>query len=580
MNDQATVVPAPDAARGGIPLNLAPLLTPYRQHQRLSIRVLYLPALAELSAGVRNEDGSWSLAPADLDGVTLLLPEDSEPPAAVAVRIVVIDKNENASVVGQFEVPLPRSETRVKKKGGAAVAEAMPADWQRRMDRRVAAAQRLGQRKTTLALAEAKVRWRAESETRLAEQARLQEAEWQQRIQDERSAREAADAKAEEAARKATALSGELEAALARAAAAEAAEAGKAGDSERIAEAVEARLTEELEVRIAAARSEWDRESDARIADAVAQAVRTSESAAETRLEEARAEWRKDAGQDLDAAGQRCAEAEAAVQRLEAALAETEAQWKEKAAAQLSDQAVQLQQEWQAKVLAERHARDDAESKAEDAVQKAGALSSELEAALAQRSAAEAAAAACDDEKPQQAQDGETRLAKELDEVKARLAAARSEWSKESEARVAAAAERAGRKAEAAAEDRLRQARGDWEKESRAALAVAEGQWRAEAARRLAEAHAEWNRNAPAQAIAGRRKLRGVARRQGRSQAWRRIRQACVVAGCLVAALFLYTEYKPVLAQWTPKIQALASNLGAAALSELQALTQDLTGGR
>ncbi|MGF1628402.1 MAG: hypothetical protein ACFCUT_02925 [Kiloniellaceae bacterium] len=541
MSDSASAATSDAAMRDGIPLDLTPLLAPYRQHRRLSLRVVHLPARAQLSTGVRNEDASWSLAPADLDGLALLLPDDTEPPPSIAVRIVVIDKNENASVVGQFEVPLPHSTRLAKPKGD-----------------------------TESALAEAEARWRAESEARLAEQTRQLEAEWQQRIQDERSARDAADAKAEEAVRKATALSGELEAALARAAAAE---AGKASDSERIAEVIETRLAEELEARIAAARSEWNRESDVRIAAAVTQAVRISESAAETRLEEARAEWRKDAEQNLDAAGQRCTEAESAVQRLEAALAESEVQWKENAATQLSEQAARLQQEWQTKLLAERNAREDAESRAEAAAQKASALSGELEAALAQR------ATARDDEKPQQAEDGEARLAKELDEVKARLAVARSEWSKESQARVAAAAEQAARKAEAAAEARLRQARGDWEKETRAALAIAEGQLRAEAGRRLAEAQAEWNRNAPAQVTAGRRKLRGVARRQGRTQAWRRIRQACVIAGCLAAVLFLYTEYKPVLAQWTPKIQALAGNLGAAALSEVQALTQDLTGG-
>ena len=54
------------AMRDAIPLDLAALLTPYRQHRRLSLRVVQLPARAELSAGVRNEDASWSLTPEDL----------------------------------------------------------------------------------------------------------------------------------------------------------------------------------------------------------------------------------------------------------------------------------------------------------------------------------------------------------------------------------------------------------------------------------------------------------------------------------------------------------------------------------
>ena len=53
MNDRAKPVPAGSAAQGGIPLNLAPLLTPYGQHQRLTIRVVYLPPRAELTRGGR-----------------------------------------------------------------------------------------------------------------------------------------------------------------------------------------------------------------------------------------------------------------------------------------------------------------------------------------------------------------------------------------------------------------------------------------------------------------------------------------------------------------------------------------------
>src|SRR5690606_23331164 len=107
-------------------------------HQRLSLRVVQLPARAALTAGLRNDDASWSLLPDDLDGLALVLPDDVEPPRSIAVRIVVIDKNENASVVGQFEVPLPRPAR------AAVTPAAVPAaEWQRRLERRAAAAKRL-----------------------------------------------------------------------------------------------------------------------------------------------------------------------------------------------------------------------------------------------------------------------------------------------------------------------------------------------------------------------------------------------------------------------------------------------------
>src|SRR5690606_3185154 len=163
--------------------------------------------------------------------------------------------------------------------------------------------------------------------------------------------------------------------------------------------------------------------------------------------------------------------------------------------------------------------------------------------------------------------DAEARLAAEAE---ARLIAARTQWRKESDAQIAAAAQEAARKAEAMAEARLRAARESWERETQAALATAEGQWRIEAARRLSAAHAEWSQNAQATATAGRRKLRGVARRQGIGQGLQRVGKLAVVAGCMAAAFVLAPHVKPVIVeQWTPKALALASDAKAAVLSEL-----------
>ena len=80
--------------------------------------------------------------------------------------------------------------------------------------------------------------------------------------------------------------------------------------------------------------------------------------------------------------------------------------------------------------------------------------------------------------------------------------------------------------------------------------------------------------------MAGRRALRGVARRQWRSQAWRQTKRLVVVAGSLAAAFFLYTEFKPVILDqwnfgaWKPKIVALAGKVESAARSELESLLE------
>ncbi len=495
----ASIVAEP-AAREGIPLDLAPLLTPYRQHKRLTVRVVYLPARAELTRGAKNEDASWSLTPADLDGLALVLPDDVEPPASVAIRIVVVDKNENASIVGQFEVPLPRSARRMKPRGDIGDGQALAADWQRRMDRRVAAALRLGRRRTAEALAAAETQWQTENAARLGAQAEALERTWRQK------------------------------------------------------------LTDELDAARAAWEAELAQASGATVAAAVAEAERNAAAAAEIRLQEAQAEWRREAERDIAAARQQAADAQAAARQLEAGRTAAEAQWRQESDARLADQEQAIELAWRQKVEDARSARDAAQAKAEDAARKAEALARELEAARTGLAAAET---------QQTADDIETRVAQEIER---RLAKARTEWRKESEAERAEAIEQAERRTQGLAESRLRRAREDWQREAQEALVVAEGKWKAEAARRLATAQAEWSRSNEAKATAGRGMLRRTARRQGRSQIWRRAVQLGALAGSATALFFLYVEFEPLIRLWTPKLIALASDLVGTAWTEVQSL--------
>ncbi|MEQ8356863.1 MAG: hypothetical protein RH942_15075 [Kiloniellaceae bacterium] len=244
------------ASHAGIPLDLAPLLTPYGHLRRLSLRVVHLPPQACFSQGVGNEDASWSLAQGDLEGLELLLPEGAAPPLTLAIRLVGIDKDENATVVGQFDVPLFSITTASRAAGGPLPAPPAPAAWQARMERRVAAALRLSARKARLGLVEAKRQWQAESDQRVAEQAAALEEEWRRKVQAERAARRDAEARAGESARNLTELSGELDAARTRAAAAEAA---KRQLDESASEVLR------LEMRLAEAEARWQAETRERL---------------------------------------------------------------------------------------------------------------------------------------------------------------------------------------------------------------------------------------------------------------------------------------------------------------------------
>ena len=570
MSDMPSAAPDPAAAQIGIPLDLAPLLTPYGHYPRLSVRVVHLPSLVCLSKGMSNEDRSWSLAPADLVGLELLVPEDTDPPIALAIRIVGIDKNENATIVGQFDVPLFAIRATSKSTDGPPPAPAEPTDWERRTERRVAAALRLGERRVAQALAEAEAQWEGESERRLSEQVEQLDQGWQRKFRSERAVRGEAETRATEAAQKLTLLSDELEAALARAAAAEAAEADRVRDMQRAAEAAEARLADELAKQAAATEVKWEAESEIRIAAAVQQAVQDAEAAAEARLEEARAAWQEGADREIAALKQRCAEAESAARHPGAGLAEAEAQWQAESERQLSALAQRLEQEWQQKVASERAARDAAEVRAGDAAQKLSELSQELEAVRAAAAAAEAPDAGRDSDRQRYAAEAEARLAEELAK---QVAAAQAHWDAESGDRVAVAVAQAVQEAEAAAATRLEQAREDWQGEAQAALAAAEVQWHAEEVKRFARARSEWHKEALAAVNKDRRALRSVARRQRLAGAGRHFRRIGLIAGGLVAVYFLYTEFRPTLVkQWLPQAMALVSDIETAARSRLESL--------
>lgn len=75
-----------------IPLNLAPLIAPYKKKKgRLSLRVERLPQLARLSAGRNKGDGCWSLATDELEDLNYLIPESVHDAHTLVIRIISLD---------------------------------------------------------------------------------------------------------------------------------------------------------------------------------------------------------------------------------------------------------------------------------------------------------------------------------------------------------------------------------------------------------------------------------------------------------------------------------------------------------
>lgn len=80
-----------DEAPCAVPIELAPLVAPYRKHGRLSLRVERLPPRARLSRGHNNGDRSWSLMSDELDNLSYLPPKGGSDSCTLAIRIVSLD---------------------------------------------------------------------------------------------------------------------------------------------------------------------------------------------------------------------------------------------------------------------------------------------------------------------------------------------------------------------------------------------------------------------------------------------------------------------------------------------------------
>lgn len=99
---------AQDSVTQGIPLDLGPMLSPYRHHKQLSIRIEKLPQLSRLSNGHNNGDCTFSLKLDELQGLLYLPPPGEEPsPVTLVLRIINVD-DDYATTLALIDISLPQ----------------------------------------------------------------------------------------------------------------------------------------------------------------------------------------------------------------------------------------------------------------------------------------------------------------------------------------------------------------------------------------------------------------------------------------------------------------------------------------
>ncbi len=522
-------------APAGIPLDLAPLLAPFARHKELSLRIERLPDQARLSRGRNNGDRTWSLTPAELDGLRFLPPEGMDRAQTLAVRIFSLD-GDYAATLALIDFPVAPGEAVAKPAPQPAAAPASAADPRKdaeiaRLRDELASLQAiLSDRETEL------VEMRHRFEQAAAEGPR-------QQIETKLNAARAA-------------WEAELQKHLAEAAA-------------------------EGAVKLEQSRASWQAEQATKAAQAEAQIL--------ARINEARIIAQQEAASVLG-------RAEAAAKAGEAVrLAAAEKNWREQSARALAAATAKIQQA-EASLAAARAAPQNAHDSADqaelarlrDALASVQATLSERETELieARQKAAQGTAAM-----PRQALDAELAAARkswdtELQERVAKVTADAA--TKLDQSRAAWQAEQAehAAKAEAQTQDRAKQllaqaqqtatlnlarAQASWQAAEAARLAAAETQWREQSAQALAAANARAQQAETALAAA--RAQPAVARDPAGDAELRRL------GSTLAATQIALTARDAELAQARSAIEAARAQMAAAAQANLAGAQADAKAG-
>jgi len=451
------------------PIDLLPLLAPHKKHGKLSLRVERLPQQTRLSAGTRNNDGSWSLTRDDLEDLEYLVPDGVEGATSLSVRVVSLTAGSTLAVLDyplDSDAPAPVVEGRSDVAGEDVQVERLRdelAKLKASLAERDKALAAMPRAEASLAAAEA--RWAAEMEMRLEDAAAKASAHVE-------TARRAWEAEQSERLSKLEARAHEMAAEARERAMTEARETTSL--SERAWKAEEA-------ARLAAAEAQW-RERLAKVtaeAEATARAVRDAQDA----LAKAQSAWKADEA---------------------ARLAAAEAQWREATAKAVAEaraevdavrgdqgEAVRGLRDQLSAVQTTLAARDAALAAANDALAKAQSAwktdeAARLAAAEGQwrEATAKAVAEARAEVDAVRGDQGEAvrGLREQVSALESTLAARGAALAEAQEATA-----RAARDAQYA----LSKAESSWKADEAARLAAAEAQWRATSAKAVAEAHAQ-----------------------------------------------------------------------------------------
>ena len=383
-----------ETATRAIPLDLSALISPYRGHGRISLRVERLPHRTRLSRGQNNGDRSWSLSLDDLDGLNFLTPKDLRGAHILSIRVVSLDGGDGATVAVLEHSISPSDGPTAVLKGASAAKAAVLADH--------AAADRLREELEKLKASH------AAQETALAEMRQSLDQEWEVR------ARQLADSELK-AAR--TDWEGEVKKKLAEAAkrtTAEVEQVRRALQTEQDARLAKAESL--AATRLEQERQRWQKESDAVLA-AAEKAWKKAEAA---RVAAAEEKWRELSSQ-LEAQGR-------SHKNFDALLAKAEKSWKEGEAARLAA----AQAQWQI------HTKNAVEDALESSEKVAHALRSRLESDWKAQEATRFAEANAEWQQQLDKVRAET-LAHSQKEASAALQAAQKLWQTEEAARTAAA---------------------------------------------------------------------------------------------------------------------------------------------
>jgi len=108
----------------GFLLDIEPLLSPYLQQGKLSIRIERLPPRSRLSKGRNNGDATFSLKPDDLDNLFFMPAEESDgSDVTLAVRVVKLD-SDSATTLAVIDLPVsPAPESEQSARPSDSVAE-------------------------------------------------------------------------------------------------------------------------------------------------------------------------------------------------------------------------------------------------------------------------------------------------------------------------------------------------------------------------------------------------------------------------------------------------------------------------